>query len=149
MVKVAVLLAGLSCVAGFAHAQATASAPPDSSGSPAASAAAPSWKPIFENSQTIYYIDAGAVRETGQYDMSALLEYKIPRVIDGAQVWSIISRMKVSCDEKQMATIDNTLYALRMGSGKVILSQNASDLWHPPQPNSLGEMLWNAACVKK
>jgi hypothetical protein len=150
MVKVAaVLLAGLSWAPLIARAQTTAPPPPPSSSPAAASAAAPAWKQIYENSQTLFYVDAGSVQQTGQYNVAALLEYKIPRVIGGVQVWSAISRMKISCDEKRMATVDNTLYALRMGTGKVVISQTTGDLWHPPQPGSLGEIIWNAVCEKK
>ena len=145
--RVAVLLAGLLCVAApRAPAQPISASPPPS---PAAAGAAPAWKPIYENSQTIYYVGAADVPQTGQSDVETLMEFRIPQVVDGDQVWSIVSHMKLSCDQQRMITLDNTLYALRMGAGPVVESQPANDQWHQPEAGTLGALVWSAACGKK
>lgn len=128
-----------------AHAQAVAPSPATGAG-PAA--AAPAWKSIYQNSQKIYYLDASNVPESGQSTVQSLLEFRIPQVVNGDQVWSIISRMKLSCSQRQIITVDNTLYAQKMGTGPVIRSQALSDTWHVPQPGSLGELIWSSACGK-
>ena len=106
------------------------------------------WKQIYESPQSTYYVDASAVRPTGRSGVTVLLEYKIAQVVDGVQVWSALSHMQVSCDERQLITIDNILYATKMGVGRVVASQPVSDAWHTPQPGSLGGLVWATACGK-
>jgi hypothetical protein len=146
--RAAVVLAGLLCVAVPAVPAAAIAAPPPSSSSAAASAA-PGWKQIYEDGQTVYYISAAAAPPSGQFEVETLLNFKIPQVIGGAQVWSVVSHMKASCDQKRLMTIDNTYFALRMGAGAVVQSQPASDTWHQPEPGSLGELVWSVACGAK
>jgi hypothetical protein len=149
MVKVcaAVLVAGLLCVAVPMACAGTIASPPPSNTS--AASGGPVWKQIYENGQTIYYVDAAHIPLTSQSDVEALLEFKIPQVANGAQVWSVVSRMTLSCDQKRMITVDNTLYAQRMGAGRVVQSQAANDTWHQPEPGSLGELIWSTACGAK
>ncbi|HTX50760.1 MAG TPA: surface-adhesin E family protein [Caulobacteraceae bacterium] len=146
MVKAAVLFAGLMCAAPIVYAQAPAAPPPPTR--PVA-AAPPPWKSIYENSQTVFYIDASKVQQTGPSDIAVLTEYKVPQVIDGVQIWSIVSHMKVRCDATLLATIDNTPHALQMGAGRAVPVQAGQDTWHQPEPGSLGELIWNAVCGKK
>jgi hypothetical protein len=116
--------------------------------SPAAAPAgtAPTWKQIYENSQTVYYVDVSAVHATGVSNVASLQAYKIAQVVGGAQVWSIVSHMQLRCDAGEMLTVDNTLYAAKMGSGPVVEAQPAGDAWHKPQAGSLGGLIWSAAC---
>ena len=116
-------------------------------GAPAPSPA-PAWRKIYENSQETYYVDAGARQPSGKFNLTSLIAYKIPQVVNGAQVWSVIARMQLSCDQKQMVTTENTLYALKMGAGPVVESQPVNDSWHQPQPDSLGGLIWSTACGK-
>lgn len=139
LIKAAVVLS--ACIGMSAHAQPAAT--PAAAAGPGAA-----WKQIFENGQLVYYIDTGGFQKTGQSSLSSLLEYKVPQVMGGSQVWSIVTHMKLSCDQDQMLTIDNTLYALKMGAGPVVESQTADDSWHAPQPGSIGGLVWNAACGK-
>lgn len=104
---------------------------------------------MYENSQTIYYVSAANIPQTGQSNLQTLLQFKIPQVVDGAQVWSIVSNIRLSCDQKQMVTLDTTLHSLRMGAGEAVQSQASADSWHAPEPGTLGEMIWNTACGKK
>jgi hypothetical protein len=115
---------------------------------PIASPSPPSWKQIFEDGQTIYYVAATSPGQTGESDTASLLEFKVPQVVGGAQVWSVVSHMKLNCDQKQVVTLDNTSYAQRMGTGRVIQSQGTGDAWHVPEPGSLGELIWSTACGK-
>jgi hypothetical protein len=140
LIKAAVALACCGAVA--------ARAQPASSPAASAAGASPAWKQIFENGQVVYYVAAGEVRATGQSNLSTLLEYKVPQVMGGAQVWSIVTHMQVRCDQGQMVTTDNTLYALKMGAGPAIESQPANDTWHAPQAGSIGGLVWSAACGK-
>jgi len=110
--------------------------------------AAPAWKQIYEDNQTVFYVDAAGLPTAGDASVTALLEYKVPQVIGGSQVWSILSHMKVSCGQNRMVTADNTLYALKMASGPAVQSQPSNDTWHAPQPNTLGGLVWGAACAK-
>jgi hypothetical protein len=113
-----------------------------------AQTAAPGWKLIYEDNQTAYYVAAGSVPSTGEATTTSLIQYKIAQVVGGAQVWSIVSHMKLSCDQREIMTVDNTLYASKMGTGPVVQSQPSSDNWHEPQPDSLGGLIWAAACGK-
>ena len=141
----------LCAAAATAHAQPIASSPP---AAPVASdvAASPTWRSIYENSQKIYYLGAanasGNASDSGQIIVESLLEFKIPQVVNGDQVWSIVTRMKLNCERKQILTTGNTLYALKMGTGPVVQSQAVSDTWHQPQPGSLGGLIWSTACAK-
>jgi hypothetical protein len=112
------------------------------------SAPQPAWKQIYESPQSVYYVDSSAVQPTGRSGVVVLLQYKIAQVIDGVQVWSALSHMQISCDEKQLITIDNILYAAKMGAGRAVASQPVGDTWHAPQPGSLGGLVWTAACGK-
>lgn len=115
---------------------------------PAASAGA-AWKQLYEDGQTIYYVDAAARSQAGgPANVTSMLEYKVPQVIGGAQVWSIVTHMQLNCDQNRMLTTDNTLYAAKMGAGPVVESQPANDSWHTPQPGTLGGLVWSAVCTK-
>lgn len=132
--------AALLCFAPIVHAQGA---------SPARAAAAPAgWKQLYEDGQTIYYVDAAAQPKAGASAVTSLLEYKVPQVIGGAQVWSILTHMQVNCDEHRMITSDNTLYASKMGTGPAVETQTANDTWHTPQPGTLGSLVWTALCAK-
>jgi hypothetical protein len=131
----------------FSASLASAAPPPPSSSAGVASHAG-SWKQIYEDSQTIYYVSAAGAGQTGESDTQSLLEFKVPQVVGGVQVWSMVSRMKLSCDKNQVVTVDNTSYALPMGAGTVIQSQGANDTWHHPEPGSLGGLIWSTACAK-
>jgi hypothetical protein len=139
------MLRSLICAAALVLCPALALAQPTASA--AASPQAP-WKLIFENSQVTYYIDARAVQASGVSDVVSLLEYKIPQVVGGAQVWSIVSHMQLNCGAQLLVTTDNTLYALKMGAGPVVAAQSANDSWHRPQSGSLGDLIWSRACPK-
>ena len=114
----------------------------------AGQAAAPTWKQIFQNSQTVFYVEARAQgAPSGDLDLRTLLDFKVPQVLGGSQVWSIVAHLKVSCGRKQMTTVDNTLYALRMGAGPVVAAQRANDAFHTPSPGSLCEAILREACA--
>jgi hypothetical protein len=142
--RAALLLAVALCVAAPIGPSAAIASPAAPDGG-----AAPAWKQIYEDSQTIYYVGAASPAPTGPSDVATLLEFKVPQVVNGAQVWSVVSHMKLSCDERRMITIDNTLYALRMGAGPVVQLQAANDAWHQPQPGSFGDLVWSTACGKR
>ncbi|HXQ17359.1 MAG TPA: surface-adhesin E family protein [Caulobacteraceae bacterium] len=147
-VRAATLLASLSgALALTAHAEPIASSSPSLSaaGTPSQTT---TWKQIYEDNQTVYYVRAADVVQTGESNAESLLEFKIPQVVGGAQAWSVVSHMKLNCDQKQVVTIGNTFYALRMGTGAVIQSQDVNDNWHQPEPGSLGELIWSTACGK-
>ena len=109
----------------------------------------PTWKQVFENSQTVYYIGQGGAPAGSTVDLSSLLEFKIPQVVNATQIWSIVAHLKVNCAAKQMITVDNTLYAGKMGAGKAVSVESGSDNWHTPQHGSLGELIWTTACASK
>lgn len=136
---------GLLWAAPAVRAQSVAAAAAAPVGAASASAA-PAWKQVYENGQVVYYVDAGGLPKSGDEKVASLLEYKVPQVIGGAQVWSIVSHMRLRCDAQQMVTTDNTLYARKMGGGPAIESQPANDSWHAPQPDSLGGLVWREAC---
>jgi opacity protein-like surface antigen len=146
--SVAVVLAGSLCAAVATGAAEAVAATQPLSGPPAASAPS-AWKQIFENSQALYYVHATDVAQPGQFDVETLLEFKIPQVVDGVQVWSVVSEMKLNCDQKQMLTVDNALHAQQMGGGRVIQLQAVNDTWHEAQPGTLGEMILSAMCGTK
>ena len=132
--RIGVLVAGALSVAPIAAAQA---------GGPA-----PSWKLVYQDAQTAYYVDAAPGPKSGEFPTASLIQYKVAQVVGASQVWSMVSHMKVDCDQREIMTIDNTLYASKMGTGPIVQSQLSSDNWHTPQPDSLGGLIWNAACGK-
>jgi hypothetical protein len=143
-----VLVAGIfSAATSLVRAEPIAS-PPSAASSTATATRPVAWKQIYEDSQTIYYVSATSPAQMGESDTESLLEFKIPQVVGSSQVWSVVSRMKLNCDQRQVVTIDNTSYALQMGTGTVIQSQGANDTWHQPEPGSLGELVWSTACGK-
>jgi hypothetical protein len=135
-------------IALFSASLASAAPPASSPSSAGAASRAASWKQIYEDSQTIYYVSAAGLAQTDESDTQSLMEFKVPQVVGGVQVWSMVSRMKLSCDKNQVVTVDNTSYALPMGTGAVIQSQGADDTWHHPEPGSLGGLIWSTACAK-
>jgi hypothetical protein len=137
------------CAATVAHAPVAFAQGAAQRASPAPAArAAPAWKQLYEDNQTIYYLDTSNLPKGGASSATSLLEYKAPQVIGGAQVWSIVTHMKLNCDQNQMVTTDNTLYALKMGGGPIVQSQPANDTWHAPLEGTLGALVWGAACPK-
>lgn len=137
------------CAAGVAAlalggATMAAQAAPD----PAAAIAAVGWKQIYETNQTTYYVSSATAATSGDLNVETLMQFKVPQVVDGAQVWSMMSRMQVNCQSQQLMTVENTFYAMPMGGGKAIRTQAASDNWHNPDPDSLGELVWNTSCGK-
>lgn len=138
-VRAAVLIA---VVAGLAASAAVAQPP-----TPAV-AVASQWKQIYEDSQTTYFLSATNSTSSTTSEVELLLEYRVPQVIGGTQVWSVVSHMKVDCDAKKVITVDNTTYALQMGSGRAVQTQATNDDWHHPDPGSLGELIWSTACGK-
>lgn len=115
----------------------------------AASSGGPAWKQIYEDGQSVYYVSTGGAPQPGEAEIESLIAFKVPQVVAGAQAWSMVSRMKLRCDQGQMLTVDNTFHAAKMGAGPLIQSQDAADTWHAPQPGSLGELVWNAVCGQK
>ena len=83
----------LLCLAPAAHAQRVAAPPAPSA--PQAAGAATAWKQLYDDGQTTYYVDAASLPTSGASDVTSLLEYKVPQVIGGSQVWSIVTHMKV------------------------------------------------------
>jgi hypothetical protein len=134
--RAAVLLAVATCLA----APAALAEPP--------AAVASQWKQIYEDSQTIYYVSAINSSSSTTSDVESLLEYKVPQVLGGTQVWSVVSHMKLDCDAKKVVTIDNTTYSRQMGSGRAIQTQATNDTLHEPDAGSLGELIWSTACGK-
>lgn len=133
-------------LAASAYAQGIAA--PSASPAPQSAGAAPAWKQLYDDNQTAFYVDPTGLPKTGAADVTSLLQYKVAQVIGGNQVWSIVTHMKVKCDENQVLTTDNTLYALKMGTGPVVEAQPANDSWHTPIAGSLGGLVWKAACAK-
>ena len=112
----------------------------------------PPWKQIYQNSQATYYVGATNLPQTGESDTQTLLDFRIPQVVGGAQVWSVmVSRMKLKCGQQQVVTVDNigsTRWA-NGGAGRPIRSQDANDSWHTSR--SLGRsarLIWSTACGK-
>jgi opacity protein-like surface antigen len=126
-------------------------APLAATASPASAAAgdgAAAWKQVFETGQTIYYVSAADPPRAGEAAIETLLEFKVPQVVAGAQAWSMVSHMKLDCDGQRVMTTDNTFYALPMGAGAAVRTEAANDLWHEPEPGSLGELVWSVGCRK-
>jgi len=140
----------LALLAGGACADASA-APSAGASAPAAPNAAvpPGWKVLFENSQSAYYLQPPApAAAAGELQATTVLEFKIPEVLGGAQVWSIVAHLRLACDRQQLATSDNTLYASPLGAGPVVSVQRGDLAWRPPQPGSIGEMILRESCPK-
>ena len=114
----------------------------------AASAAASPWRQVYENGQTRYFIDLAGPPATDPAEMQVLLEFKVPQVVDGDQVWSVVSNMRLSCGQERLLTLANQLHAAKMGDGPIVETQAVHDVWHQPQAGSLGETIWRAICGK-
>jgi hypothetical protein len=138
MVRAVAVLAAFALAAPAALADAPAQTP----------GAAPAWRQVYENGQTRYFVDQASAPTTDPADMQVLLQFKAPQVVDGDQVWSVISNMRISCGQKRLLTQANQLHALKMGTGPVVQTQAVHDVWHQPQPGSLGETIWSAICAK-
>ena len=137
----AALLVGIAGVAAQALALGAAAAPAAGPAPPAGA-----WKQVFETNQTVYYVGAASAAPGAEHDIATLLEFKVPQVVDGAQAWSMVSRMKVNCDAGQVMTVENIVYALPMGAGPAVQTQASDDAWHQPDPGSLGELVLDTGC---
>jgi len=112
----------------------------------------PTWRQVFETPQTVYYLGQAtpaAGPPAGDLAISSMVAFKIPQVLNGAQVWSVISNLRLSCARRQMITRDAGLYAQPMGAGQPISQTFGVDAWHTPEPGSLGELVWKSACAPK
>ena len=117
---------------------------------------APKWRHIQETNQSKIYINQNSVGPSDAepdhpliVDAVELEDLKVAQIIGGHQVSSVEYLISFDCHQKELKLIDINYYELGMGTGKVVNGGKSADAWHTPQPNTLEDMLWNAACAGK
>jgi surface-adhesin protein E len=152
--NIAAALSALGLCSPQAALSQTPGGPPVASAASSPSESDSTWTQVAEDSQRIYYLErhaapsATASPDPGKTNLRSLIEFKIPQVSKSTQVWSIVSKLQMDCENKLAITLDDTLYSGKMGAGRIVSSESARDSWHAPAPGSLGEMAWTIACGK-
>lgn len=113
------------------------------------SAGQSAWVQVAQDSQRLYYLESDASPSHGRKPARSLMEFKIPQVFQGTQVWSIVTNLQVDCDARQTVTVSDTFYSGRMGVGRIVSFNSGQDTWHAIAPGSLGAMAWDLACKAK
>jgi hypothetical protein len=103
------------------------------------------------NDQFNHYVDRATIRRSGNFvKMWDLFDYKtVQKAAGGESYLSGKTQWEFDCKEEKSRMLAFTWFDEKMGSGKVVYSDNDTGKWAPIQPESIGEALWKIACGKK
>jgi hypothetical protein len=154
MIRPVALIAAAALLAAAPAAGAQTAAAPSGSASPAQRP--PNWKKVFGNDQYDVYIDQHSARNVPAppehptaIELTAVLQYSIPEVINNYQVSSTEYHVDFDCSHPALFAVDMTHYASDMGTGAAVVVGSADNAWHAPQAGTLDQALWDAACGAK
>jgi len=93
------------------------------------------------------YTDPDTIRRKGDLvKMWHLYDFKT--MMSGSFL-SFKAQREYDCTEERSRTLATTYFSGNMGTGKMVGTNSDETKWIPDSPGSVGEGLWNAACIKK
>ena len=104
------------------------------------------------NNQTdpTLYVDSDTIRRNGTVvKWWELLDYKTVQTVAGISFLSMTVQREYDCAGEQIRVLAMTDFSGNMANGKVVFSDFTPSNWVPVQPESMGQTLWKAACVKE
>jgi hypothetical protein len=110
------------------------------------------WIKIVENDQTglTVYADPMTVRRDGDLvKLWALDDFMTIQTVEGISYWSSKSQMEFECLEERARWLALAEFSGNMGKGEVVYYDATEGKWQPVVPESVGRMLWKAACGKE
>ena len=104
------------------------------------------------NNQTdpTLYVDSDTIRRNGTVvRWWELLDYKTVQTVAGISFLSMKVQREYDCVGEQIRVLAMADFSGNMAEGKVVFSDFTPSNWVPVQPESMGQTLWKAACVKE
>ena len=104
------------------------------------------------NNQTdpTLYVDSDTIRRNGTVvRWWELLDYTTVQTVAGISFLSMTVQREYDCAGEQIRVLAMTDFSGNMANGKVVFSDFTPSNWVPVQPESMGQTLWKAACVKE
>lgn len=93
------------------------------------------------------YVDLASIRKKGNLvKIWVLTDYNTTQHIERRAFLSGTSQLEYDCKKKQSRTLAITTFSGNIGKGQVVDSIDANKVWHPVQPESIGETGWKIAC---
>ena len=102
-----------------------------------------------EDGMTVY-IDPDTIRlKRGLVRVWHLFEYKTAQTVMLRSFLSGKAHIEYDCAEERSRYLAFAAFSDHMGSGEVVYSNPDERKWEPVEPESVGQILWKAACGKK
>lgn len=104
------------------------------------------------NNQTdpTLYVDSDTIRRNGTVvRWWELLDYTTVQTVAGISFFSMTVQREYDCTGEQIRVLAMADFSGNMANGKVVFSDFTPSNWVPVQPESTGQTLWKAACVKE
>jgi len=108
------------------------------------------WKSVGSaQDRSEWYFDSDTILRHGSIvEMSVLDNLKAPKRFMGYYYLSAKARMTFNCETGSNLVLKSRYYSDNMGEGQV-LGTYTNDAWGSGMPESIGPVLWKAACSKK
>lgn len=102
-----------------------------------------------EDGMTVY-IDPDTIRlKRGLVRVWHLFDYKTAQTVMLRSFLSSKAHIEYDCAEERSRYLAFAAFSDNMGSGEVVYSNPDELKWEPVEPESVGQILWKAACGKK
>jgi hypothetical protein len=104
------------------------------------------------NNQTdpTLYVDSDTIRRNGTVvKWWELLDYKTVQTVAGISFLSMKVLREYDCAGARIRVLAMADFSGNMANGQVVFTDFAQSNWEPVQPESMGQALWKAACVKE
>ena len=110
------------------------------------------WIKVNENSEFTTYGDRSTIRKKGHIaSMWSIYDFKKVQTLlsDSAKYDSTRQMGSYDCRDEKTKMLTSTLYAKRMGKGRVVHRYKLQLEWQTLKAKSASEALWKLACGKK
>ncbi len=110
------------------------------------------WVLVDENNIATTYANPSTMYKNGNFvKIWWLIDYKTAQNVgDGKPYLSMKLQYAFACNEKQSRTLAMYFFSGNMGSGKVIHSEDIEfQEWAVVPPDSVYEIVWRFACMKR
>lgn len=150
---IAIMAAAALLAAAQAAGAQSASPPP---GAAPSAQRPPNWKKLLSDNQYAVYIDQDSQKAVAPapghpvvMEMTAVVQYNVPEVVNNFQVSSTVYRIDFDCGHPALFGVELSDHSSDMGAGPAVLVSPADSAWHTPQAGTLDQTLWDAACGAK
>ena len=103
-----------------------------------------------DDETTVIFVDPNTIRHKGDIvKWWELWDLKTMDTREGFSYLSAKKQVEYDCVEERSRTLAITYFSGHMGRGEAVENSSNGDKWSPVVPESIGQTLWNAACLKK